>query len=409
MSTRATLSELRSFMHTRAIDAWLIYDFRGSNPILAQMVGDAQGRTGLKRHLTRRCAAIIFADSRPPKLLAQGLDAPGFAGATLLDSTLQQETYLGWSDLHAWLRSTLSGCGRVAMEYSPGCALPVISIVDAGIVELVRSCGVEVVSSADLVQICVARWGKDGLARHMRASELVTKAKDNAFAMIAKAHREARAINEYQVQQAILADFAAFGLETADAPIVAANAHSGDPHFEVSKLSPSPIVPGDWVLIDLWARVPGDHNIFSDITWMGYCGKQVPAEHRKVFDVVRAARDASVALAQNAWRNKQLLQGWQLDDAARNVIVQAGYSHGVKHRTGHSLSPGPKVHGLGFNLDNLETRDTRQVLPDLGFTIEPGIYLPNFGVRLEINMYVDALSGPIFTSCNQHEVVLCAE
>ncbi len=407
MSTRATLAELRSFMAARAIDAWLIYDFRGSNPVLAQMVGDAQRRTGLKRHLTRRCAAIIFADARPPVLLAQGLDAPGFAGATLLDVSLKQDTYLGWADLHEWLRSTLAGCGRVAMEYSPGCALPVISIVDAGFVELVRSCGVEVVSSADLVQVCVARWGSEGLREHKRASDLVTQAKDNAFAMIARAHREGSTVTEYQVQQAIMADFKAFGLETADAPIVAANAHSGDPHFEVSSTNPSVIKPGDWVLIDLWARVPGDHNIFSDITWVGYCGKTVPAEHRKVFEVVKAARDASVALAKQAWKNKTLLQGWQLDDAARNVIVDAGYSHGVKHRTGHSLSPGPKVHGLGFNLDNLETRDTRQVLPDLGFTIEPGIYLPAFGVRLEINMYVDSVSGPVITSCNQNDVLCC--
>lgn len=407
MTSRATLAELRSFMSARAIDAWLIYDFRGSNTILAQIVGDAQRRTGLKRHLTRRCAAIVFADSRPPRLLAQGLDAPSFAGATLLDVSLAQDSYLGWRDLHEWLRSTLAGCGRVAMEYSPGCALPVVSIVDAGIVELVRSCGVEVVSSADLVQVCVARWGAEGLREHMRASEWVTKAKDNAFAMIARAHREGKAVNEYQVQQAILADFSASGLETADAPIVAANAHSGDPHFEVSATNPSVIVPGDWVLIDLWARVPGDHNIFSDITWVGFCGKQVPAEHRKVFEIVRAARDASVLLVKQAWKTKSLQQGWQLDDAARDVIVQAGYTHGVKHRTGHSLSPGPKVHGLGFNLDNLETRDTRQVLPDLGFTIEPGIYLPNFGVRLEINMYVDSVNGPVITSCNQDEVVLC--
>lgn len=394
-------------MKARAIDAWLIEDFRNSNPIFGLLVADAQGRTGLKRHLTRRCCAIIYADERAPRLLAQGLDAPNFGGAKILGVAPVQETYLGWQDLHAWLRGALATTGRVAMEYSPGCALPAISIIDAGFVELVRSCGAEVVSSADLVQVCVARWGRAGLREHQRASELVTQAKDNAFAMIAKAHREGRAINEHIVQQAILADFARFGLETADAPIVAANAHSGDPHFEVSSTNPSPIVPGDWVLIDLWARVPGDHNIFSDITWVGYCGREVPAKHRAVFEVVRAARDASVALVRDAWQRKASLQGWQLDDAARETIIGAGYAHGIRHRTGHSLSPGPKVHGLGFNLDNLETRDTRQVLSDLGFTIEPGIYLPEFGVRLEINVYVDEASGPLITSCNQDSIVLC--
>jgi Xaa-Pro aminopeptidase len=402
-----SLADLKSFMKARAIDAWLIEDFRNSNPIFGLLVADAQGTTGLKRHLTRRCAAIIFADDRPTRLLAQGLDAPNFIGARVLGEAIAQEQYLGWQDLHAWLRTTLGTCNRVAMEYSPGCALPAISIIDAGFIELVRSCGVEVVSSADLVQVCVARWGSEGLREHKRASELVTHAKDNAFAMIARAHREGRAINEYQVQQAILADFSRSGLETADAPIVATNAHSGDPHFEVSSTNPSPIVPGDWVLIDLWARVPGNHNIFSDITWVGYCGRDVPSEHRKVFEIVRAARDASVALARDAWRRKATLQGWQLDDAARETILRAGYSHGIKHRTGHSLSPGPKVHGLGFNLDNLETRDTRQVLPELGFTIEPGIYLPTFGVRLEINVYIDSVQGPQITSCNQDEIVLC--
>jgi Xaa-Pro dipeptidase len=394
------LSNLRTFMKARAIDAWLIEDFRNSNPIFGLLVADAKGRTGLKRHLTRRCAAIIFADGSPPRLLAQGLDAPNFVGATILGASPTQETYLGWQDLHAWLRTTLASCGRVAMEYSPGCALPAISIIDAGFIELVRSCGVEVVSSADLVQVCVARWGPAGLHEHKRASDLVTQAKDNAFALIANAHRQQRPINEHIVQQAILADFARFGLETADAPIVAANAHSGDPHFEVSSTNPSPIVPGDWVLIDLWARVPGDHNIFSDITWVGYCGRDVPAKHRAVFEVVRAARDASVALARTAWQRNATLQGWQLDEAAREKIIAAGFAHAIKHRTGHSLSPGPKVHGLGFNLDNLETRDTRQVLSDLGFTIEPGVYLPEFGVRLEIN--------PQITSCNQDSIVLCA-
>jgi Xaa-Pro aminopeptidase len=201
------------------------------------------------------------------------------------------------------------------------------------------------------------------------------------------------------------------GLEADEGPIVGVNEHGGDPHFEVSSTNPSPIKKGDWVLIDLWSRYPGEENIYSDITWVGYCGTDVPAKHRQVFEVVRAARDASVKCCQDAWAAKRPLQGWELDDAARLTIINAGFERGIRHRTGHSLSPGPRVHGLGFNLDNLETRETREVLPGLGFTIEPGIYLPDapdrLGVRLEINMYIDAVKGPIITSCFQKEIVIC--
>ena len=162
------------------------------------------------------------------------------------------------------------------------------------------------------------------------------------------------------------------------------------------------------MLIDLWARTPGEQNIYSDITWVGFAGKDVPARHKEVFQVVRAARDRSLERAVQAWKKGERVQGWQLDDAARGVIIDAGYEKYIRHRTGHSLSPGPMVHGIGMNLDNLETHDTREMLPGLGFTIEPGIYLPEFGVRLEINVYVDPKTGPTVTSVVQNEVVLIA-
>jgi Xaa-Pro aminopeptidase len=205
------------------------------------------------------------------------------------------------------------------------------------------------------------------------------------------------------VQLFVLDRFRQEGLETVDPPIVAANAHSGDPHFEVAEQGSSVFRHGDWILIDMWARVPGDVNIFSDITWVGYAGEHVPTKQREVFGAVRAARDASLALAQRAWREGREVQGWELDEAARGAIIEAGYERAIKHRTGHSLSPGAKVHGVGMNLDNLETHDTRTMLARTGFTIEPGIYLPEFGVRLEINVYVDPASGPRVTSVMQHE------
>lgn len=394
MSLSTPLATIAGMLRTQGIDAWLVHDFRGCNPTLSLLLPG-------KRTTTRRCMLLITAQGGAT-LLCQGLDANQFEHL----SGVQRETYTSWRDMQQWLGSRLSGCKRVAMEYAPGCTLPVVSIVDAGTVELVRSLGVEVVSSADVLQQCVAVWSAAAVANHRKASELVAGVKDEAFAMIRTAHAKGQTPSERQVQQHIVARFRELGLETGEDPIVAVNAHSGDPHFEVSATNPAPITPGDWVLIDLWSRLPGVENIYSDITWVGYCGPRVPTRHQQVFEVVRAARDASLHLAQKAWREKRAVQGWELDEAARGAIIEAGFERGIKHRTGHSLSPGLRVHGLGMNLDNLETHDTRAMLPGLGFTIEPGIYLPEFGVRLEINVFVDPAQGPVVTSCLQEQVVL---
>lgn len=375
----------QQYMREQRIDAWLVYDFRGSNAIFAQLLPG-------KRNTTRRALLLVPANG-DPVLLEHGLDSQQF------DNTgVKRERYLGWEDLGQWLRKKLAGFGRVAMEYAPGGALPVVSIVDAGTIELVRSFGVEVVSSANVVQVSVAVWSAEALAGHRDASAKVDAIKDEAFDLIRRQLKAGQPIHEYDVVQHITKRFTAEGMEYQDNPIVGVNAHSGNPHFEVSATNPSPIRPNDWVLIDLWARFPGDANVFSDITWVGFCGSQVPAKHQQVYEVVAGARDASVQCAQQAWKAGRSVQGWQLDDAARNVIVSAGFGQYIMHRTGHSLSPGPKVHGLGFNLDNLETHDTREMLPGLGFTIEPGVYLPEFGIRSEINMFVDPKSGPILTS-----------
>jgi Xaa-Pro aminopeptidase len=295
------------------------------------------------------------------------------------------------------------------MEYAPGCSLPVISTVDAGTVELVRSLGAEVVSSADLVQVSIARWSGAAAAKHREASRVVGRIKDEAFGFIGAAIKAGRGVDERAAQSFIQDRFAAEGLEFPDGPIVAVNAHAGDPHFDVAPQGSAPIRKGDWVLIDMWARVAGEENIFSDITWCGFCGTaaECPARFWEVFKAVRDARDAALALAQDSWKRRTPVQGWQLDDAARDVLVSRGLEAAVLHRTGHSLSPGAAVHGLGMNLDNLETRDTRLMLPGIGFTIEPGAYLPGegFGVRNEINVYVDPEEGPVVTSGRQDEVV----
>jgi len=386
---------VQDHMRKQGIDAWLVYDFRGSNPVLAQLLGG-------KRWTTRR-AAMLIPSNGEPVLLAHGIDGPSFAGVTV-----RQESYLSWRDLHDWLGKKLRGVHRLAMEYSPRAELPAASFVDGGTIELVRSTGVEVVSSADLIQVCVARWSPEAQEGHAVASRKVGAIKDEAFQMIRDRLARGQAVTEFDVQQHILARFKAEGLETPDSPIVAANANGGDPHHETSEATAVPIKRDDWILIDLWARLPGDQNVFSDITWVGYAGREVPPKHREVFEVVRRARDSSLKLAVDSWKARKTIQGWELDDAARNVIIDAGYQRGVRHRTGHSLSPGPLVHGMGMNLDNLETHDTREMLPGIGFTIEPGIYLPEFGVRLEINVWVDPQQGPVVTSVFQENVVLVA-
>lgn len=385
----------QEFMLRHAIDAWLIHDFRSSNSVLAALLPG-------KRFLTRRAELLIPAKGEPT-LLAHHIDASQF-----LSSGVHVEKYLTWQEYRAWMLGVGAGRTRVAMEYAPGATLPVVGVVDAGTVELVRSAGVEVVSSADLIQTCVARWSEAALSRHIKASQQVNAIKDAAFAHIRQCLAAGTPVNEHQVQQLILQGFARDGLETPDGPIVAVNAHAGDPHFEVSPSNPAPIKKNDWVLIDLWARVPGDENIFSDITWVGYCGEEVPAKHRAVYDAVTGARDAALARVQKAWASKEPVRGWQIDEASQLVLRGSGFAEFIRHRTGHSLSPGPKVHGVGVNIDNTETHDTRLVLPGVGFTIEPGLYLPEFGVRSEINVYMDPAKGPVVTSQIQRDVILMA-
>lgn len=410
-------SAVQSFMREHRIDGWLVHDFRGSNPTLARLVPHPEGK---RRFTTRRNALYIPArEGEDPTLIVNPLDAGQFEPPHVGPGVrLSKVVYIAWRDYHAAIAGLIRGSGsggRVAMEYAPGCTLPVVSCVDAGTIELVRSLGAEVVSSADLMQVSIARWSDEAQANHRIASEKVGTIKDAAYALIRDALAAGKPIHERDVQRFIQNAFEREGLEFPDGPIVAVNAHAGDPHFDVPETGSSPITRGDWILIDLWARVPGEANIFSDITWCGFAGKpgECPAHVLEVFNAVRDARDAALALARQSWSTRTVVQGWQLDDAARDVLVSRALEGAVRHRTGHSLSPGPMVHGVGMNLDNLETRDTRRMLPGIGFTIEPGAYLPNetigtvrgFGVRNEINVFVHPERGPGVTSGEQVEPV----
>lgn len=390
------LSDVQSFLRDQSIDVWLSYDFRGSNPVFGALLPG-------KRWTTRRAMIVIPAQGEP-SVIVHNIDAPQFTECGFTNAI-----YTDWQGWQSMLKDATRGVKRVAMEYSPMGQLPAASFADAGIVEYVRSLGVEVVSSEDAVQVSVARWGEAALREHRRASDLTAAVKDEAFALIRDRLAANQAVTERDVEQLILKRFADHGLDPDHPPIVGCNEHSGDPHFSVSPTNPAPIRKGDWILIDLWARVPGNENVFADITWMGFCGPRVPDQHHRVWNAVKGARDAALKRVTDAWKTKTPVHGWQLDDAARDVIAAAGLTQAIRHRTGHSLSPGPKVHGLGANLDNFETHDTRLILPGTGFTIEPALYVPGgvdgkgFGCRSEINVYVYPIDGPVLTSPIQDE------
>ncbi|MBI4497825.1 MAG: aminopeptidase P family protein [Chloroflexi bacterium] len=367
------------------LDGWLLYDFRHSNPILWEI-------TGSRLHSTRRLFLWLPARGEPV-LLAHQVDAAHFASWGV-----PVRPYRGREDLLRQVRDILAGVARVAMEYSPLGALPTLSWVDGGTLEMVRSHGVEVASSAPLVQAALGRLTGWELASHRYAAEKLGLIVQDAFAWIGEKVRDG--MDEYAVCAFIRERFRQERLWTDEGPIVAVNEHSGDPHYVPSPQGSSPIRPGDWVLIDLWARQ--EDGIFGDITWTAYVGNQAPEEHRRVFQVVTVARDMALDFIRQAVQGGRFPQGWEVDRVARDYIRAAGYGDAFTHRLGHSL--GSVVHGYGANLDSFETQDVRELAPGTAFTIEPGIYLPRFGVRSEIDVYLRE-SGPEVTSPVQREVV----
>jgi Xaa-Pro aminopeptidase len=371
---------VQSAVRDLGLDGWLLYDFRGLNVLARRVLGLASDAM-----LSRRWFYFVPASGEPRKLVHRiephALDlVPGAA-----------QTYLRWQELEAGVARLVAGCRRVAMEYVPRNANPYISRVDAGTVELVRSCGVEVVPSGDLVQSFEATWNDEQWAMHLEAARHTRSAYDVAFAFIADRVRKQGSVRETEVQKCILDHFTVNGLITDHPPICAVGPHSGDPHYEPSPSGDAPIHEGDFVLIDLWAKMNQPRSVYSDLTWTCFVGREVPARYEEIFRIVARARDAGIGRVRDAFAANQPLQGWQVDQAARTVIDQAGYGEFFCHRTGHSI--GQETHGNGANMDNLETREERRVLPRTCFSIEPGIYLPEFGVRSEVNVFIDASGG----------------
>ena len=369
------VAAIQDALRTANLDGWLLYDFHGSNPIAARIAG----LTGGAHMTTRRWYYLIPANGQPRGLVhaieRHNLDQlPG-------DKTV----YAGRQQLDIGLTNLLQGMRRVAMEYSPMCAIPYLSRLDAGTAEAVRAKGVEIVSSGDLVQQFEASWTPDQLASHQVASAALYRIKDRAFATAAAAVRAGRSLSEYELQQQMVEWFEEEGLISDSAPVVAVDASAGNPHYLPTVDRTRSISADQVLLLDLWGKTRDPGAVFADITWVGVTASRVPAETARAFTAIADARDAAVRLVEEAARQGRDVRGWEVDRAARQVLEGLGYGERILHRTGHSL--GENVHGNGVHMDDYETHDDRRLIPGTGFTVEPGLYFETFGVRTEVNVF----------------------
>ncbi|MGH9139618.1 MAG: M24 family metallopeptidase [Vicinamibacterales bacterium] len=384
------IGAVQAALKADGVDGWLLYDFRGLNPIAADVT--AVGRQG--GHLATRRWYYLIPAAGEPRGLVHKIEKNSLAH--LPGSTKQ---YAGRDQLEAGLRTLLAGMRRVAMEYSPGCAIPYVSRIDAGTVELVRRAGPEVVSSGDLIQRFAAVWDAEAIGTHRQASDKLYRVKDLAFEAVARRLREGVPTTEYDIQQLMAGWFREEGLVSDADPNVSAAENAGNPHYLPTAIVHRVIRHDEIVLLDLWGKLDRPGAVYADITWVGYSGSRTPDRFTAAFAAIRGARDAGIALVQDAARAGRELRGFEVDVAASAVLREAGYADNILHRTGHSL--GETVHGNGVNMDDYETHDDRRLLPGTGFTIEPGVYFDDFGVRTEINMVIAprdaAVTGPLQT------------
>lgn len=374
------------------LDAWLLYDFHGSNPVSYRLA--RMGGTG---HLATRRWFYLIPATGEPRALVHAIEQHN------LDHLPGSKTiYAGREQLHAGLARLAAGVRRVAMEYSPLGAIPYVSRVDAGTIELVRSLGLDIVSSGDLIQQFEACWDDAAIASHRRASERLYRIKDRAFEAVTSRLRDGVPTTEFDIQQAMVGWFKDEGLVADSAPCVSVQENAGDPHYLATAATHRVIRRNELVLLDLWGKQAEPGSVFADITWIGFVGASVPEPMVRAFSAICAARDAAVDVVQSAAQAGRDVRGFEADRAARSVLIDAGYGDAILHRTGHSL--GEEVHGNGAHLDDYETHDERRLLPGSGFTIEPGLYFTDFGVRTEINM-VWAGKGPEVTGPRQKSIV----
>jgi Xaa-Pro dipeptidase len=384
------IQAMQTDLRDAGVDGWLFYDFRGRDPIAQRILKLPESMR------TRRWFYFVPTKGEPKKLVHKIETA---SLASLPGETLY---YAGLAELEKNLKKMLGRAKSVAMQYSPKNSIPYISMVDAGTIEMVRAAGPKVVSSADLVQKYEACWTDAQLRSHEAAGKEIDRIIRGAFAEAARSVRAKTTLTEYDLQQWILKEFDAAGLCREDGPDVAVNANASDPHYGPTRENAAPIREGDLLLLDVWGKLKTPGSVYYDVTWIGYLGAKVPQKFAKVFRTVYEAREKAVELIRSSVAAGKRLEGWQVDKAARGVIEKAGYGKYFYHRTGHSI--GESIHGNGANMDGLETRDVRRLIPRTCTSVEPGIYLPEFGIRSEVNVYIGEREARV-TGAEQKEIL----
>ena len=384
------IAEVQKDLRAAKLDGWLFYDFRGRDPIAQRILGLPPGMR------TRRWFYFVPTKGEPRKLVHKIESA---SLATLPGETLYFSAH---QELAGNLKKLLGRAKNVAMQYSPKNAIPYVSMVDAGTIELVRSAGAKVATSADLVQKYEACWSKAQLESHLAAGRAIDQIVKGAFAQAAEAVKKGTPLTEYDLKEWIVRQFEQAGIVTEEGPDIAVNANASDPHYGPTKETAAAIREGDLLLLDVWGKQKAEGSVYYDVTWVGYLGKKVPEKYAKIFKVVRDARDAAVELIRARVKAGKALQGWEVDNAARRVVDKAGFGKYFFHRTGHNI--GTSVHGNGVNMDGLETRDERHLIPQTCNSVEPGIYLKEFGIRSEVDVYVGEKEARL-TGAIQNEIL----
>ena len=368
------LTTIQSALRQANIEAWFFYDHHHRDPIAYRVLGLPENLM-----VTRRWFYLIPAKGEPQKLVhkieSHHLDSlPG-----------EKQMYAAWPELADGLKRLLGDCRNIAMQYSPNNGVFTISLVDGGMLELIRSFDKNIVSSGDLVALFEATWSEEQIKTHFAARDSIDAVTAEAFKEICRRVRNG-GTNEFEIQQWIMEAFRRENIVTSDPPVVAVNANSADPHYSPTSSRSQPIRQGDFVLLDIWGKKNVPNAVYYDITWTGFVGHSPSDKMHEIFHKVRAGRDAGIKFVQDSIASDKPISGWQVDDPVRENISKAGYGKYFVHRTGHSI--GTEVHANGANMDNLEVHDERRILPNSCFSIEPGIYLQDFGVRSEVNMLV---------------------
>lgn len=402
----AFIERAREELEANDLDAWLLYDFHARNHVAADMLGMPEGQ--------KRRYFLLLTPDAPPHALVHRIELSGWQGWPH-----GIESYVGWEEMEAKLADMLRGRAVVAMEISPGDGVPYVDNVPAGVVELIESLGVSVVSSVDLISRTAAQWGDRGLELQRRAAGILAETARGAFELAARAADgggrgavgagadEAGGelpADEYELAEWVRARLTAEGLTEVDT-IVAVGKNAALPHYEPQAEGSAPIRAGEVFLVDLWARAADDPSaVFADQTWMGYLGSRVPEEIQRAWEALVAARDGAVQLIRDAWPD-DLPTGADVDRHVRSILTERGFGDGIMHRTGHGIDR--EIHGVGPNLDSIETRDERRLVPGIGFSVEPGVYYEGrFGLRTEINVYMDDDGPEVSPREIQHEMWL---